>query len=217
MPKYLFITFSFLMIACSSYAQKFIEPVIGFQVDPNNSGKFKLLNTGIQLAFKESRRYEMVIRMQKCWGLNYHSSDSSFTTNQALPLYAPANKTILPGEWYLSLDHRFILKSRNTNHQFYILLLTGLTFQNLQVTYQYDKNDYTILNPDKTLKGSGLLIGTGFEYMRSFKNNRLFFRLTADALQIGGKIKYPSSFTYMSPVAFNAGYSVLIKKKKHAK
>ena len=210
-----FITFTLLETNCA--AQTYLEPISGYQVDPNYSSRFQQINTGAQIAFRKSRRYEFILRLQKSWALPYHSSDSSFTANPALPLYSPALKTIEPGAWYLTIDHRFILGSKSKNHQFSILLLTGLTSQNLKVTYQYDKNNYIILNPDKTQQVSSLSIGTGFEYMRRFKDNRLFVRLTIDAPLAGGSINYPSSFTYMSPIAFNAGYSVLIKKKKDEK
>jgi len=211
----LFSTFTLLVTDCA--AQQYLEPISGYQVDPNYSGRFQQINTGAQIAFRKSRRYEFIVRIQKSWGFPYHSSDSSFTANPALPLYSPAYKTIKPGAWYLTIDHRFILGSKSKNHQFSILLLTGLTYQSLKVTYQYDKNDYIILNPDKTQQVSGLSIGTGFEYMRKFKDNRVFFRLTIDGPLAGGRINYPSSFTFISPIALNAGYSLLFKKKKHAK
>jgi hypothetical protein len=211
----MFTTFTLLLTDCA--AQQYFEPILGYQVDPNYSGRFQQINTGAQIAFRKSRMYEFIIRLQKSWGLPYHSADSSFTTNPALPLYSPTYKTINPGTWYLTIDHRFILGSKGKNHQFSILLQTGLSYENLKVTYQYDKNDYIILNPDKTQKGLNLSIGTGFEYMRKFKDNRLFLRLTVDGPLTGRNPNYPSSFNYMSPIAFNAGYSLLLKKKKHAK
>lgn len=210
----LFILFIFQRGNC--FSQIYIEPIGGYQSDIANHGKFHQINSGIQFSFKKSSRYEMIARIQKSWGLPYHSVDSSFTANNTFPLYAPANKTIIPEAWYLSLDHRFILKSKGKNHQFSILLLTGISGQIFKVNYKYDKIDYTILNPDQTQKTGGLSIGTGFEYMQLFKNDRLFFRLTLDA-PVMGKITYPSSFKYMSLLAFNSGYSFLIKKKKHEK
>ncbi len=201
---------------CNCFSQTYIEPLSGYQSDIANHGKFHQINSGIQLSFKKSSRYELIARIQKSWGLPYHSVDSSFTANSTLPLYEPANKTIISEAWYLSLDHRFILKSKGKNHQFSILLLTGISGQIFKVNYKYDKVDYAILNPDQTQKTGGVSIGTGFEYMRLFKNDRLFFRLTIDA-PLMGEITYPSSFKPMSLLAFNAGYSFLIKKKKHEK
>lgn len=211
---FLFVLLIFQGVTC--FSQVYIEPISGYQSDFANHGKFHQINSGIQFSFKKSLRYELIVRIQKSWGLPYHSVDSSFTANNTLPIYEPANKTIVPEAWYLSLDHRFILKSKGKNFQFSILLLTGISGQIFKVNYKYDKIDYTILNPDQTQKTGGISIGTGFEYMRLFKSDRLFFRLTVDA-PLMGKIAYPSSFKSMSLLAFNAGYSFLIKKRKHEK
>ncbi|HEY5409069.1 MAG TPA: hypothetical protein VIJ92_18395 [Ginsengibacter sp.] len=208
------------MISLSSSecaAQFYIEPFIGYQLDIKNHDKFTQINTGMQAAFNKGKNYELLARLQKSWGVAYHSADSSFTANPSLPLYAKANKTIVPQTWYFSIDHRFKLNSSNNKNQFSFLLLTGLMAQKLTVNYQYDKDNYTILNPDVTQKRINLFVGTGIEYMRFIKDNRLFFQLTVSSPPAGNPIKYPSSFSFMAPLAFNAGYSILIKKKKHEK
>lgn len=210
----LFILLTFYGGNC--FSQIYIEPISGYQSDIANHQPFHQINSGVQVSFKRSRKYELIARIQKSWGLPSHSADSSFTLNSALPLYEPANKTILPEAWYVSLDHRFILKSKNDINQFSILLLAGFSEQIFKVNYKYDKVDYTILNPDQTQRGGGLSVGAGFEYMRLLKNDRLFFRLTLDA-PLMGKAAYPSSFSFMSLLAFNAGYSFLIKKKNDEK
>ena len=217
MRKWIIVLLAFALPGTECIAQLYIEPVIGYQQDINNHGRFTQINSGVQAAISKSRHYELVLRLQKSWGIAYRSHDSSFTVNPSLGLYANANKTILPDAWYFSIDHRFKLNSNNNKYQFSFLLLTGITVQKLTVNYQYDKDNYIILNPDQTQKKVGLSVGTGVEFMRFFDDNRLFVQLTISSPPSGNRIKYPSSFSFMAPLAINAGYSILIKKKKHEK
>lgn len=218
MRNSLFLFATLLLLTTASVAQMYIEPVAGYQVDISTRAKFTQINTGIHASFKEGRSYELIARIQRSWPLTYYGMpDSAFTSNPSLPLYSGAAKTIHAGAWYFSVDHRFILNASNVRQHFSVILHTGFTFQNIIVNYNYDKSNYTILNPDKTLKMTSVFIGTGFEYMRLFKSNRLFFQITIDSPPGGRKLSYPSSFSFMAPLAFNTGYSILIKKGKHEK
>ena len=210
MKNCIFIFIIITLLCCECTAQIYVEPIIGFQSDIGNKAGFKQINSGVQFGFKLSRGYELVLRIQESWGLPYHSTDSSFSLNPALPLYTSANKTIHSGVLYFSADHRFALNRNNKKHLFSILLHTGISAQKLTVDYQYDKNNYIILNPDKTQKLTGVFIGTGFEYMRLFRDSRLFLQLTLDGAPSGNMSQYPSSFSFMTPLAINAGYSILI-------
>ncbi|HVZ98157.1 MAG TPA: hypothetical protein VG847_14845 [Chitinophagaceae bacterium] len=217
MRKWMIALSACILSGTGCIAQLYIEPIAGYQYDLNNHGHFNQLNTGVQAAFSKGRNYELVVKVQKSWGFPYRSSDSSFTANPSLPLYAAANKTIRPSIWFFSVDHRFKINSRNPKQRFSFLLLTGFTDQRLTVNYQYDKVHYTILNPDATQKMFSLYVGAGVEYMRFIGNNRVFAQLTISSPPVSNAIKYPSSFSYMAPLAFNAGYSIFIKKKKHEK
>lgn len=217
MRKWIIVFLTAIFTGTQVVAQIYIEPILGYQVDINNHSRFTQFNTGVQATFNKGKNYELVFRIQKSLGISYRSMDSSFTANPSLPLYSVANKTIIPGVCYFSIDHRFKLNRNKNKNQFSFLLLTGLTAQKITVTYQYDKENYTILNPDLTQKWTNLFVGAGIEYMRLIKENRLFIQLTISSPAAGSKIKYPSSFSFMAPLAFNAGYSILIKKKKHEK
>jgi hypothetical protein len=206
------------LLSTALAAQTYIEPIVGYQLDIANRAKFSQINAGIQLSFKKGRSYELVARIERCSPIVYHGkADSAFTPNPSLPLYKSAGQTIHPGAWYFSVDHRFILNGYNAKQHFSILLHTGFTFQNIKVAYDYDKNNYTILNPEKTRKATSIFVGTGFEYTRLVKYNRVFFQITIDTPPGQGASSYPSSFSFMAPLAFNAGYSILIKKKRHEK
>ena len=92
----LFVAVSLLHLASS--AQVFIEPFAGYQTDVNNH-QFKLVNIGLQLAFKKGKRYELLFQVQKSWSKTVTIQDSSFTLNASLPLYAPAAKSMRPSSF----------------------------------------------------------------------------------------------------------------------
>ena len=103
MRKWIIALSTLILVSTESIAQSYFEPVIGYQVDINNHGRFTQINSGVQAAFSKGRNYELVIRIQKSWRFSYRSADSSFTANPSLPLYAKANKTIVPQTWYFRL------------------------------------------------------------------------------------------------------------------
>ncbi len=206
----LFISLMLLGTYCK--AQVYIEPFIGYQIDLT-SNDFKQVNTGLQCSFKKSKGYEFVLHLQESWAIPFIASDSSFTTNPALPVYASAKKTIQPKATSFSVGHRFVVAGKKTANIFSILFNTGITYQNIKVSYQYDKSNYTILNSDKTQSRLGFYISGGAEYMRLLTSGRIFFQLNVATPPFGKKVKYPSSFYFMAPLAINIGYAVAFKNK----
>jgi hypothetical protein len=198
-------------------AQFYIEPVIGYQIDLNNKNRFEQINSAVQCSFKKSKNYEFVLQLQKSWPLPFFSNDSSFSQNPALPVYANAKKTIRPASSLFAIGHRITVTGKNSSNIFLVVLYTGITSQKIQVSYQYDKSNYTILNPDQTQERVGIIFSGGLEYMRLLKNGRLFIQLNFVTEPVGKKIKYPSSFDFIAPLSLNAGYSIPIKKNKHEK
>lgn len=218
MRKIISLLIVFNLVSGFCFAQVYIEPVVGYQFDLNNSkNKFKQINTGLQLSLKTTKVYEVIFLLQKGWSVASVSNDSSFSLNPSLPLYANAEKTIRPSSFSFSVGHRFVIAGKKSNDIFSILLNTGITYQKISVGYNYDKNNYTILNPDQTQKRWAAFISAGVEYMRLLKTGRLFGQINFSSPPTGKKINYPSSFKFMAPLSINAGYSILLKKNKHAK
>lgn len=204
------------LLALNCAAQFYIEPVAGFQLDVNNPNSFKQVNTAVQSAFRKSRHYEIILLLQKTWPVTYTSQDSAFSTNPALPVYAHAKKTICAASFSLAVGHRLTIIGGKTNGVFSVLLYSGLNIQRFAVAYQYDKTNYTILNPDRTLNIDGFFISGGLEYLRLLKKGRLFTQLIV-ATPPARQLKYPASFGLMAPFSLNAGYSIMIKNTKHGK
>lgn len=211
----LFITAT--LFTCCGFAQIYIEPIAGYQVDLNNTQKFKQINSGVQFSFKKSNRYELLMLLQRSWPVKAVSNDSAFTANPALPVYTNAEKTIRPSISSFSIGHRIKIAGKNSANIFSIILYTGVACQKFGISYNYDKNNYSILNPDKTLDKIGFVIGESLEYMRLVENGRIFFQVNIFTPPSGKRINYPATFKFMAPLAFNAGYSLQIQNKKNEK
>jgi hypothetical protein len=203
-----------MAIACCKMisAQVYLEPFAGYIKDLNNK-KFQLLNTGVQLSYVKGRRYEMILQLQKSWPTGGRSSDSSFTLNPNLPLYSPAAKQLRPSSITAAFGNRFKILGSNSKNAIYAKVFTGIVYQRVSVRYQYDKNNYIILNPDKTLQAAGIFLSGGLEYMRQLPTGRLFGELNFSTPPATGKLNYPYSFNSMAPFSINIGYSILLKKK----
>jgi len=215
MRKGIFIFGLSILAACNSTAQIYLEPLTGYQTGVNRRPHFQQISTGLSAVWIAGRNYELSVRVQRNWGFAAHSVDSSFTTDPSLPLFAPAREVIVPTGWTFSLDHRFILKSQHPDRHFSILLFSGFSSQKIAVRYTGDAAHYTVLNPDATQKKFSLFGGTGMEYMKYLGPDRVFVQLTISSPPLNGVIKYPSSFSFMSPLSFLFGYSIHIKRKKH--
>lgn len=197
-------------------AQFYIEPIFGFQQDVNTGSKFKQLSTALNINWRvgPKYKYELYLQVQRGWPSSYKSTDASYTTNPALPIYAPANKTISPSALSFLIGHRIKLAGRKSNNSLFVNLSAGVSSQQVKVDYNYDKNNYTILNPDKTVKETGLCINGGLEYIRNLKTGRIFTQLLVGGF-IHEEINYPNSFGFLAPLTFNIGYSLPFFKKNN--
>jgi hypothetical protein len=206
----LIITF---FIAISTKAQLYVEPVAGFHQDLNNVG-FKQINTALQLSFKKNSRYELILLLQKVWGLPLKSSDVAFSLNPAMLLMTNAAKTINPSAVSIAIGHRIVIAGYNSPNRLSVMLFTGIAFQHLTVNYVYDRINYTILNPDRTINRTGFYVAGGFEYMKLTKTGRVFVQLLVASPPTGKESGYPASFHAMAPIGLNLGYSIPVKAKR---
>jgi hypothetical protein len=215
MRRTLLLLLAIVLLPKLSLCQVFIEPFGGYQVDLNNHGKNKLINSGVQLALKK-RRYEFLVQIQKSWtAKETHYSDSSFTTNPSLPLYAPAEKKLTISSFSLGIGNRIKVAGRKSNNSLFVKLYIGAMYQKIKVNYQYDKSNYIVLNPDETEEQTGVYVSMGLEYMRQLKTGRLFFDVNFSSPPSG----HPSfpAYKFVAPLSFNIGYSIQLSKKHHEK
>ena len=195
------------------HAQFYIEPIVGFQQDLNKGSKLKQINSAINVSWKIGHKLELILQGQRSWPIAYKSSDAAFTTNPALPVSAVANKKISPSVLSLLVGQRTKIWGRATKNSIFFNCYLGVSNQKIKVDYSsYDKTNYTILNPDKSVNETGLYLSGGIDYMRQLKFGRIFTQLMAGGF-VHNEVKYPNSFNFLAPFTFNVGYSIPIFKK----
>ena len=199
-------------VAMHSAAQVFVEPIAGYQVDlGNKTNRLNMIHSSVQICWKKSRHYELLLQAQRSWPITQTSTTASYTTNPALPVYAAAVKKINPGSWSLLVGNRFVLGRPSPDNIFSIVLYGGLATQRIAVKYAYDKTNYIILNPDQTQQRFGLFMSGGAEYIRRLKTGRLIFQVLLGSMLTGKNTPDYSSFNFTVPLSFNAGYAIPIK------
>lgn len=209
--------FACLLTIASSYclAQSRVEPMLGYNIDLNSSKyTFKQVNTGVQFSWQTKDEPDFLLKFERGWGLSTTGGDSAFSLNPSLPLYTNAVKKIQPNTLNIAPGVRLKMAGKKDRGILSALLFLGLSYQRIGVSYTYDKANYVILNPDKTLSRIGAFVSGGIAYMQPLANGRLFGQLNISTKPVGGKQKYPSSFQFLAPLSFNAGYSFTISKTK---
>lgn len=209
--------YSLILICCcnNSFSQTYIEAFTGYQKDINNRKyNFNMINSGLQISWKKSRTYELFVQIQRGWALKNSSPETFYTASPSLPLTSNGIKTISPSTATFSLGHRFTVTGKNFNGSINILLQAGLAYQKIKVSYNNDKQNYTVLNPDNTQRKSGYFIATGIEYSKQLTKGRIFFQTLIGPQPWFGRLPKNISFNMMAPLSLNAGYSYMIKSKK---
>jgi len=217
MKKLIALLFTLHVLMAYSSAQSYIEPIIGYQLDLKKDNKFKQFNAGLQYSIALGKSHELFLMCLNSFSTPYHGTDSSFAINPSLPLVQIVKKDIRVKALAFAVGQRFTLKTIGTNNTFFFLLLTGLKIETASVTYTYNKNDYTILNPDVTRKRTGFYMGFGLEYVRTLPFGRMFANIHIDTPPFGKGNVYPSSFSFMTPLSMNIGYSIKLKKTSYEK
>jgi hypothetical protein len=206
-----------LLLFLTAQSQTYLDPYTGFQLDLNNTHSgFKQLNTGVNISFKGKYSHELALQLQHSLPFSAKSSDVAFTANPSLPLSVNAAKKIQPSSTSFAIVNRIPVAGKKTVNTFYVLITAGAVYQNIKVTYNYDKVNYVILNPDKSLNKIGPYLGAGCMYIYTMKTGRFFTALNFNTPAAGAKTKFPSSFKFMAPASVTAGYSIIIKERRNA-
>jgi hypothetical protein len=212
-------TFPFF-IMLTAYTQKQVEPFVGYRAYENGQTKddtrptLHQLNFGIQLLKTKKDYRENGFRLNIALPFANNSVyDSSYTLNPNLPLTAVAKKTVGVYSFSISFYQKYLLLKLKKKNEISMFVHSGLAFQKLKVSYDYDKKNYVILNPVKTINSFGILLGFGLRYSRTIKTNKIFIESVTDIPIITSRNKYPSPLKVIFPVGLNIGYSIAIKNK----
>lgn len=203
-----------LLAAQVSFGQWFAEPLAGFRQDMNNSD-LHMFNAGVQLAWKPSRYYELLLLVQQTLPSGIKYQQAAFTSNTALPLSVNVQKTLSPSVFNVAIGNRFFMAGKHSPNKLMAKVYTGYMSEVITAEYSnYDKTNYVLLNPDKQLKVDGIFLAFGFEFIRSLGNNRVFAAVDFSTPPSGQKpADYPNSFRRMAPFTLNIGYSIALSKK----
>jgi hypothetical protein len=202
-----------LFVCNYSLAQLYLEPFTGIAFDISNKQTFKYTTTGLQLSVPVKSNVEFALGFTKGFGFAKKSIDSSFTLNNSLPLYEPADKKIKPALYSIFLNSKLPL-IKNNKGGLYLDFLIGYSGQRISVNYNYNQKEYVILNPESSISGFGFFTGGGLEYLFNLRTGRLFIQTNLISKPFTGKSSAFNSFTYAVPFSLNIGYSYNLMKKK---
>ena len=212
----LYILFLFLLTS-RSFSQKFIEPVLGLvsntKVSDGIEVNLKQITVALQICNTHKKTYENGFKLDVGLPIAFKSNDISFTLNPALPLNKTAIKSVKKTSISLTFFQNFKLFSITKKDKFSFLLNSGVSFHKISVSYDYDKINYVVLNPDKTFQQSGVYLGTGFQYLYALKQGRIFLQSVLNFPLITKKNNYPTSYKGLFSPTINVGYSITLNKK----
>lgn len=194
----------------SASAQKYIEPIVGYQVSPKENYIFSQLNAGVQWVLLNKKKKPFFLKITASLPIADKSLDSAYTTNINLPVINQVQKIIKPFGFELSIGKRLIIPPTGKYNKCSFIFSAGIAYQRLQVENNFDRKNYDLLNPDITISRFGGLVGFQFEYMRILKNGRLFLQTGITSSPISKRKSNQNSFKFLVPIAFNLGYSIKI-------
>jgi hypothetical protein len=197
-------------------AQKYIEPIIGYQnnfLNINDTKKNGILNQayiGLSFSNKKREQYEYAFNLSSGIPITKKIVDSSFTLNIGLPLFSPAYKYTS----FFSLSASFVQKYKfidfSEKDKLIFLFGLGFTYQSIMINYEYDKINYVILNPDKSIRKFGLHTSFGIQYLHYLKKGRIFIQSEIESPIFTKKTKYYTNLKAILPLRYSLGYSIEI-------
>lgn len=199
-----------------SHSQNTIEPYVGLGFDLANKPSYSQVNIGLQYPVINHRVYQMLIRVQGGLPLNGQSgNDAAYTSDQSLPLNAAA---AYKAKWYSAafiIGNRFRLISWAEKNTISPFVNAGVIYQKIAVGYNnYNMEKYTVLNPHRSLKKTGLCIGGGIQYKRDIGNGAVFLQTEFLSPPIADSLH---NYNYKLPVPFAISLGYVVEFKKRSK
>lgn len=195
-------------------AQNTIEPYMGYSIDLGNERTLSQVNIGLQYPVITHRVYQMLIGVRGGFPLNKHSrNDAAYTSEPSLPLSVTIG---YEAKWYscaISLGHRFRLISWADKNTISSFVNAGVAYQSISVNHDgYNKDEYTVLNPHRSLKKAGVFIGGGIQYRRELGMGAIFLQPEVSSPPL---VESLNNYNYKLPVPFaiSIGYTVGFKKR----
>ena len=205
--------FAFLIQLTTAYTQHAIEPYIGYSSDQNNTFRFKQYNIGMQMVLNNKKVYNMLLTFQA--GLPGNKStgtDLAYTQNSDLPLTSEAFRETKVMSYSAGLMHRFKFFTFKEKHSFYAFVSTNILHQHIKTDYNYIKGDYTILNPHRNYKRTGLNLNFGLRYAYDISSNhQLFIQAVQSTVATNKENKDLHGYKSIAPLSCHLGFTIKIK------
>jgi len=197
-------------------AQHTIEPYIGYNVDVNNKGAFSQFNIGLQYPMINKPTYQMLIGARVGLPLNRQAGVSAaYTFDQTLPLRTDVDYTTQWHAYSILFENRFRVASwANHKNNISLIINIGFTHQRISAKHgSYNRDKYTILNPQRTATTTGAFVGSGIQYKRATPAGHFFLQLNFASPPIAKRL---DSYYYNSPASLGLymGYIINFKKRK---
>lgn len=197
-----------------SQAQNAIEPYIGYSIDLNNKQPLSQVNIGLQYPFIRKPIYQMLIGVRAGFPLNKRTgADEAYTFDQDLPLSINTGYETKLYSYAFIMGHRLKVVSWGDKNIISAFINVGVVYQHTAVVHSnYNMDKYTILNPHRELKKTGVFMGGGIQYKRKAGSGYTFVQLEVASPPIVESI---NNYHYKAavPLALNLGYAFEFKKR----
>lgn len=208
-----FFLFYFYFVG-NTFAQTYIQPNTGIQFNQKTDNlvniNIKQIVVGVQICYAHKINRENGFQINIGLPISFKTYDSCFSLNPNLPFYAKADKKLSILSFSATIFQNLKLVSLSENDNLFFQFIAGVNLQKLIVNYVYDKVNYTILNPDKTLQKVGVVLGLGIQYIHNLKKGRLFLQGNVNFPTIAKKNNYPSIYKGLFVPNIVLGYSIKI-------
>ncbi len=215
MLKLIFLFIFCIVFAINGKTQSSLVAATGISIDVNNNA-YTFYHIPVTLEWMGNVKKSFLLKLD--YDIPFHATvtDYAYTLNNSLPASIALRKKIIPYIFDISIGWRIHLFTNKQNNKFYLdLLPIGLSNQNIHVVYSgYDKNNYSILNPDESLNKGGFFISAGFVYSAHLKGNNLMVMLYLQSPPATRRGDYAVSYRFCAPLQLTVGYDFLSLKKR---
>lgn len=203
-----------LFIHVNAQSQNSIEPYIGISSDQENNYKFKQANIGLQLVVLDHKVYNMLFTFQGGLPVNKSTGiDKAYALNSELPLVADAYRETKVSSFSFGFMHRFKVATWQQKNSVSLFVSTNFLHQHIKTDYEYNKTEYTILNPHRNYKKNGFNLNFGVMYAYWLNNgHRLFAQGVVSTPATNKSSDDLHGYKSIAPIALHLGYAIKFKK-----
>lgn len=204
--------FLLLLLPFFTKAQRALEPYIGYGIDVNNKPFLSQASFGLQYPLINKPIYQLLICITGGLPINKNSgSNQAYASDPAYPLSKNMGYETKLYSAMLYIGNRFKVISWSKS-SISVFVSAGVGRQRIQVNHEaYDRDKYTILNPQQSFNVENLLMGGGLQYKYHLSAGYLFVQPETSSILF---VKKSELNHFRQPVilSVNFGYGIEFKK-----